>query len=372
MYVSFVKNTVVFDMSNQDPSHDTSCQQYPQSQDPSSQLSHRPPPLAPEGFSSAFGLMSLEDQNVLAGLSNNAVPFFSNMYSSDPNATPMPTKHHLSGHQRNHTFDGSIPTSLPTPTSREAETRQLREFWETYMRTPLGTSDPNSSLDRCPPSPNGPRRVRVASLPCVKTPTLEGTQPRYPDDHNNNGLSSTNATSSMRTTLHGNGDDLSSYQAAVMARKAFTNLNLVPRKGRGDSSLVNITPRESFVPREGSEKDFLRPSFKRLPSQTLGPANAKRTQLSHSYDDGENEYENEREREQDRGRGRGIGDVDTEGPLRSTGDGNPGNISKMLSGFNTGDAGGVAMDRRRRRMSLPTATTGVPVVPAIAKGVVPN
>jgi hypothetical protein len=161
------------------------------------------PPPTPTCSSLAFGLMSLEDQNVLEGLSNNAV-LFSNMYSSDPNATPMPTKHHLSGHQRNHTFDGSIPISLPTPNSRKAETRLLREFWETYMRTPLGTSDLNSSLDRCPPSPNGPRRVRVASLPNFKTPTVEGTQPRYPDY----GPSSTNATSSMRMTLHGDGDDL--------------------------------------------------------------------------------------------------------------------------------------------------------------------
>jgi hypothetical protein len=100
------------------------------------------------------------------------------------------------------------------------------------------------------------------------------------------------------------------------------------------------------------------PSFKRLPSQTLGPANAKWAQHSRAHDDGGNEREREH--------GRGIGDVDNgDGPLRSTGDGNLGNIIKMLSGSNMGDVG-AAMDRRRRRMSLPTATMGVPasVVPS--------
>jgi hypothetical protein len=194
------------------------------------------------------------------------------------------------------------PTSA---SAREAEMRELREFWKTYMRTPMTDSSsveqqqlqqqqqqPPQQQHLAPPSPSGTRRVRVASLPSVKTPTGEASEA---------GIENGNGTSSIRTTLHGN-DDLRSYHAAVLARKGCMTLTL-PRKGR------NGFNRGSG---EGSE---LRPSFKRLPSQTLGPANAKRTQMSQE---------------------------DTDNPLKSA-EVNPGNISKMLSGVEKG----------RRRLSAP-------------------
>jgi hypothetical protein len=297
---------------------------------------HRPPPLAPEGFSSAFGLMTLEDPNVLAGLSNNAIPFFSDSYAHhDPNVTPMPSRH-----QRNRTYDGTpLHTSVQTPlSSREAETRELREFWKTYMRTPPSLETP------------GLRRVRVASLPSAKTPTSEqGTQPRYTPNGN---VAFNPASSSVRTTLHANHhDDLRSYQAAVLARKTPT-LNLVPKKGRGDVLMNHPPSRERSVTRDGSGSDkdaAFRPSFKRLPSQTLGPVNAKRAQLSHDEGDEHHDYE-----QQGHGGDGGGGDADT--PLRSIGDGNPGNISKMLSGFHHSTRPVVHLtERRLRRMSAPTA-----------------
>ena len=308
---------------------------------------HRPPPLAPEGFSSAFGLMTLEDPNVLAGLSNNAIPFFSDSYAHhDPNVTPMPSRH-----QRNRTYDGTpLHTSVQTPlSSREAETRELREFWKTYMRTPM--SDP-PSLET-----PGLRRARVASLPSTITPTSEqGTQqPRYTP----NGNVAFNPTSSVRTTLHANHDDLRSYQAAVLARKTPT-LNLVPKKPRGDVLMkANDHPpsRERSVTRDssGSDKDAaFRPSFKRLPSQTLGPVNAKRAQLS--YDEGDEHHDYDYEQQGHGGDGGGGGDGDSATPLRSIGDGNPGNISKMLSGFHHSTRPVVHLtERRLRRMSAPTA-----------------
>jgi hypothetical protein len=284
---------------------------YPQPQD---QIS-RP---HQEGFSSAFGLMSLEDANVLAGLATNAVPFFSDasMYTHDPHATPMPAKPH-SGHHRNHTYDGGTPISLLTPGStREAETRELREFMKSYMRTPLTGSDP-SSLGPTSPA----RRVRVASLPSAKTPTVEAVQPHY--SHGPDG----NLMASVRTTLYGN-EDLSSYRAAVLALKV-PNLNLDPRRGKGGHAPCNIPPLSNADrPRsENSGSDLSRPSFKRLPSQTLGPANAKRTQLSHEVNS----------------------------PMKSGGDGEPGNISKMLSSRPTVHV----TERRLRRMSAPVDLEGV-------------
>jgi len=152
---------------------------------------------------------------------------------------------------------------------------------------------------------------------------------------------------SARATLHGNADDLRSYEAAVLARKA-PKLNFTPRRGREsvsapsasplepqarevtismvggnyaasrpsssssssslafafgehggsstsysqsgdgltaapDSSFANSPSRESSVSEEASD----RPSFKRLPSQTLGPAYAKRALLSNESEDDE-------------------------------------------------------------------------------------
>ncbi|KII84332.1 hypothetical protein PLICRDRAFT_57740 [Plicaturopsis crispa FD-325 SS-3] len=291
-------------------------------------------------FSSAFGLMSLDDPAVLAGLATDGAPFFSNaalnMPPGDPNSTPMPAALQQQQQQRSRLPNGVPMPPLPTPgANRETELRELRDFWKTYMRTPLSGPGP-SALEQQGQTLAPGRRPRVASLPSAKTPTADGGE--YPVMNG--------ATSSVRTTLHGNADDLRSYEAAVLARKAPTNLNLVPRKGRGANSaspqapplqmsasasagqtqpqrqfdfsrpsssastseLAHVfgattegttngrhvvfsepeqhqTSRESSAEGEGSSN--IRPSFKRLPSQTLGPANAKRALLSTNGQDDE-------------------------------------------------------------------------------------
>jgi hypothetical protein len=271
--------------------------------------SQHPAPQAEGGFSSAFGLMSLDDPGVLAGLATDGAPYFSavsmSIYAEDPNATPMPIKNSPGGN-RGGCSNGSSSASL-----REAETRELREFWKTYMRTPLSGPVPDLGA---------PRRVRVNSLPSAKTPTADAPPPA----HCANGTGA-NGTSSMRTTLHGHADDLRSYEAAVLARKTPT-LRLAPRR-RGNAS-ASVSPqttaaaaaaaasegagqdvnrplsasslahafggsdvdkrrsapesRESSLLEEGvgADVDVLRPSFKRLPSQTLGPERAKRALLA--------------------------------------------------------------------------------------------
>ncbi|KAG1820835.1 uncharacterized protein BJ212DRAFT_1335782 [Suillus subaureus] len=285
------------------------------------------------GFSSAFGLMSIDDPNVLAGLSTDGVPFFSNaamnMRPHSPNATPMPPKALSQQQLRDR---GMSLSALPTPgLGRESDI-----LWRAFIRTPMSGPHPAGSEvpGAMPQSPSSRRRVRVSSLPSSKTPTIERALP---------GIANGNGEG-VRMTLHGNPEDLRSYEAAVNARNASLNLNLpkrrytthsqsnvdfdlnvsrpsssssasslshafmsphlppmkgaappmngvsislpVPRvSSMGSSSTQSGSrdgSRESSVTSDctgSSEGEIFRPAFKRLPSQTLGPVNAKRAQF---------------------------------------------------------------------------------------------
>jgi hypothetical protein len=170
---------------------------------------------------------------------------------------------------------------------------------------------------------NGYRRQRVSSLPSVKTPTPldeAGTTSFYgsfgvtPNEKSYapNGSRSHPNTSQVLPpigvaaapggTHHGN-EDLRSYEAAVLARKALTTLNLVPRvkkkatmDGSPQSHDASISPppssmnpssmtgvfqshspstsssRESSssLDDQGSDGVSRRPSFKRLAHQENG------------------------------------------------------------------------------------------------------
>ncbi|KAF9223233.1 hypothetical protein BS17DRAFT_128950 [Gyrodon lividus] len=239
--------------TSQPPSYPSSTsEQSHQSQQHSQQLQTQP--IGEGGFSSAFGLMSIDDPNVLAGLSSDGVPFFSNVAMDlaphSPNATPMPTRvqqqqQHL-GRDR-----GMSLSALPTPGSnKEADTRELKDFWKAYMRTPLSGPGPAAldlttplSQSQMPQSPSSQRRrVRVSSLPSV-TPTMEGGHPLMVNGH---GGHAEGEASGMRTTLHGNPDDLRSYEAAVNARSAALQLNLVPRR-KGTRPSSSASPLVDFV-----------------------------------------------------------------------------------------------------------------------------
>ncbi|KXN82112.1 Zinc finger and BTB domain-containing protein 8B [Leucoagaricus sp. SymC.cos] len=218
------------------------------------------------GVSSAFGLLSLDDSNLLSGLDDSAPSFFpppgmnlsaSNMNmpltglsgttisgipADDPDATPMPLKETTTSANAS-----SSSSSLPARSSstsgsgnnanpREGDLRELREFWKQYMRTPLSgpgpaegggpapptSATPSSSQQQQSMSPPGFRRPRVASMPSSKTPTIAVSL----QQHQQGG----GGESGVRTTLN---EDLKSYEAAVNARKAPTNLNLVPKMRRG-------------------------------------------------------------------------------------------------------------------------------------------
>ncbi|KAF9259631.1 hypothetical protein L218DRAFT_963385 [Marasmius fiardii PR-910] len=407
-------------------------------------------PGTAHGVSSVFGLMSLDDPNVLAGLATDGQPFFHDAFGdvtgvdvgggiiggagtgtgvvegSDPNATPMPRFTNTSPHQgaasglppiggveqQSSSSSASPPSSVnhgqhlqrpstsggrhsqqqqqqqqqqhlqqaqqfpTTPgVNREQETRELREFWKQYMRTPLSggggagllgvPNPPNSSsssgqqdVNMMSPGIPGYRRGRVSSLPSVKTPTEElypigsgfSQQVRYGKPHHHHQQQQQNHHSSHHhhhqsqqphphphphpshgpTAQTATGtDDLKSYEAAVLARKAPTNLNLAPKVrkrgignvsgstggsggggaaakgvsfaptptgvlsgGGGGGGMNGITPTGVANASGGgsTSPSRRRPSFKRLASQTLESGVAKRALLMNSEDgDGDDE-----------------------------------------------------------------------------------
>ncbi|RPD55028.1 hypothetical protein L227DRAFT_332810 [Lentinus tigrinus ALCF2SS1-6] len=227
------------------------------------------------GFSSAFGLMSLDDPNVLAGLSNDGQPFFSGFPFSPGNSTnglslATPTQ--------------DLIAQLKSAGGREGmDSKEMRDFWKMYLKTPL--TGPNSSggggimfplqTPTGPGSqlghgmvgagrPSPPRRhSRVASLPSMKTPPLfaeerlgsyarpsTGDASQSQDPHANayqgqpqqGGYNST-----VRTTLHDT-EDLKSYEQAVLARNAPMQLNLVRKRKESAASGQGAGKSKSMSP----------------------------------------------------------------------------------------------------------------------------
>jgi len=300
-----------------------------------------------EGFSSAFGLMSLDDPNVLAGIAADGTPFFTHVNSNGDTGQNFPLPQHarddmMIGMNRKRSSEGisKITSSAGGMTPREQELRELRDFWRTYMNTPLnapGQSSIGNGFPLATPTPNnlhghgqlearpspGRKLSRVASLPSVKTPPLlSNVGPMGHNEYQSFGVGDMRAPPPRAggTYVHSQlgPDDLKSYEQAVLARKAPT-LNLKPRKRPGTTGGLDrsnggrfsnpstttsspIVPQQSLTgpPRDGSDSrpssaDSIdsdggasaRPSFKRLPSTTLGPANTKRTLLSVTGDEWE-------------------------------------------------------------------------------------
>ncbi|TFK93844.1 hypothetical protein K466DRAFT_510997 [Polyporus arcularius HHB13444] len=210
------------------------------------------------GFSSAFGLMSLDDPNVLAGLQNDGQPFFSG----------MPFTPGASGNGNGLSFPTPTPdliAQLKSAGGREGmDSKEMRDFWKMYLKTPLTSSGgimfplqtptgPGSQLGHGMggnpgtgrPSPSR-RHSRVASLPSMKTPPLFADERlgSYARPSTGHGEPQGNANayqgegqdqgggynSTVRTTLHGDAEDLKSYEQAVLARKAPMTLNLMPKR----------------------------------------------------------------------------------------------------------------------------------------------
>ncbi|KAL0057015.1 hypothetical protein AAF712_016366 [Marasmius tenuissimus] len=451
-------------------------------------------PNTSHGFSNAFGLMSLDDPNVLAGLASDGQPFFSAFEgleglsqadqerqqhrAEDPNVTPMPRFTNGSPHQgttalpsvsvtasnpqqppppgsqRPSTSGGyPPPQSQPFPvTPREQETKELREFWKAYMRTPLtgggplglsaqsptatattngsSVSPPVGDIHMMSPGPSliaGYRRQRVSSLPSVKTPTEEGVY-YYGGSAGGWGASTNgaggggtgpksnsnpNTGTNPLAPLHGHGyhsmhsiiqnnqanlanlqtphiqqqppaapgatmtgsDDLRSYEAAVLARKAPTNLNLVPKMRRGNKSqsgkpvvgMPTNGTHVSFAPGTvdsatltavgATSPSKRRPSFKRLPSQTLESGVEKRQRWRDSDDDEDDGGDGDES-------GEGSGD---EGSAES---GSTGSGGSGLPAASSGGVRLVALDATTGSVSAASSASppGVGTVPMMTAG----
>jgi hypothetical protein len=200
--------------------------------------------------------------------------------------TPMPMKQD-SGQLQSPSLEGSQKFSISaagagienggTP-SREKDSKVLKEFRKQYMRIPLsgfdiidvgwreGVTPSRNGIKATNTSGPGPgyRRARVASLPTAKTPIVERdrdhldaanvntTHPSTSNAGMRDGQGPTAGTAYLRRTSSrempagmgtdmdtgtmDNAEDLRSYEAAVMARKAPTTLNLKmrrPMRGRG-------------------------------------------------------------------------------------------------------------------------------------------
>lgn len=255
--------------------------------------------------------MSLDDPAVIAGISADGQPFFDDpsqahnqQQSSDPEQnhdglltvdvgpdmdTPMPLKRNAghinpsSMHQRPATANGvSVGPgttfgigNLPTP-SKDADTREMKEVWRQYMRTPLtgpqeaGPASNNveqSTSNGKTVSPTSHRRQRVSSFPSTRTPMAElqdlslppasglnHHQQPGPRGRENSIVMQQGTTSSLRTTLHDD-EDLRSYEAAVMARKTPT-LNLqLKRPMKGKCATIGSSQQQNHITGPPSAND---------------------------------------------------------------------------------------------------------------------
>ena len=295
-----------------------------------------------EGFSSAFGLMSLDDSEVLAGF-GEGTPFFDNTITHGsshnpswgdgptPRANPCdaPPANGKKGTQQQ---SGHVPAGTP------ASLKELKEIWKQYMRTPP-SGQPLTHEHHPAGSPKRERGLsRVASLPSVKTPSATSAgwvdpmrgqnvgQQQQQQQPANGANNVQYEGQTVHSRSHNHTDDLRSYEQAILARRAPLTLHLAPRR-RGNTTSTgplsqvppsttnstNAPPPPAMVTGKGhraspagsgsgsdrssvftddrvssnrasptssggshGSDDTSRPTFKRLPSQTLGPEYSKR------------------------------------------------------------------------------------------------
>jgi hypothetical protein len=328
-----------------------------------------------EGFSSAFGLMSLDDPEVLAGFGEGA-PFFDNSITHGSGSTHNPTwgdgptpranpcdAPHANGkkgpqQQQQHQQGGQSQGQVSNPPTTSASLKELKEMWKQYMRTPFsGSAQPAATHDHH--SNESPKRERglsrVASLPSVKTPSagsagwsdpMRGQNGSQQQPQTGAGANNVQyAVHAVYPRVHNHTDDLRSYEQAVLARRAPLTLHLAPRRrgnttqhgppqphppsppsantaiapplvptsdkgarssptesGSGSDRSISVytddhanSSRGSPAPGLGGGgggggglgvEDGSRPTFKRLPSQTLGPEYTKRPATANIFSGG--------------------------------------------------------------------------------------
>lgn len=314
-----------------------------------------------EGFSSAFGLMSLDDSDVLAGF-GEGTPFFDNAITNGsgtshnpswgdgptPRANPCdaPPANGKKGHQQQQQQERSQGQAAGTP----AGLKELKEIWKQYMKTPF-SGQPLAHEHHPAGSPKRERGLsRVASLPSVKTPSaatagwgdpMRGVIGALPLQQQQAGTNNAqNGGHAPPSRSHNHTDDLRSYEQAVLAHRAPLTLHLAPRRRGNTTSTGPLLPPTTSTtappPGKGNRSspsgsgsgsdrsmsssrasptssggshgtdDASRPTFKRLPSQTLGPEYAKRAATATMLSSGTHEGfpgKQDQEMQQQRGLG---------------------------------------------------------------------
>ena len=377
--------------------------------------------------------MSLDDPDVLAGLSDGA-PFFDNTITHGssnshnpswgdgptPRANPCdaPPANGNKSRQQQQQQGQTGNSSVTTP----ASLKELKEMWKQYMRTPL--SGQPLAHDYAGGSPKRERGLsRVASLPSVKTPSaatagwgdpmrgLSGNQQLQAQQQvagagSNNNNPQYAGHAAYTRGHHNHTDDLRSYEQAVLAHRAPLTLHLAPPRRRGNTTSTDpitkapqhassslsekassVSPvgsggsgsgsdrsgASSFTDERGSTSaspappgglggggggggssslsadDPTRPTFKRLPSQTLGPEYAKRLATTAVLTGTADEY----------GGGAGVALGEPDLPLLPRRGAAAANGHGHSHGHGHGHGHGLLMAERARRMSFPGGRTGI-------------
>lgn len=86
-----------------------------------------------ETFSSAFGLMTLDDPSVLAGISADGAPFFDSTGAGTNGVTDLQA---FLSQNNNLNFLPTDGNNAQTPNTRERENNAMRDMWSTFLKDP--------------------------------------------------------------------------------------------------------------------------------------------------------------------------------------------------------------------------------------------
>lgn len=287
-------------------------------------------------YSSAFGLMSLDDPAVLAGLANDGEPFFTSVqhqgHSEESSEGRINDHMHHSDAGLNasdiepsatsgsHASSGTSLSSFGAPNFGGSSTiplatlEELKEFWKQYMRTPLngpGSSDIFANPPASAQSGHGHEGELVTpyQIPGFGTPRFN-PNPQPPPFHltlnplrwnqeislssttnpsNPSSNSSAYAPGSTAGTNHGD-DNLKRYKQAVLARKTPTLLNLAPRR-RGAAHLGAISGSSQNHSYSQTQQDLARQQEKQ--AQTAQQEERPSNSLPKAFDTAEDQQHKE-------------------------------------------------------------------------------
>ena len=233
----------------------------------SQQQSYPRPPTADgvvqdrEGFSSAFGLMSLDDPESLVRLSEDP-PFFDNAIANGssshnpswgdgltPRANPFdapPANGKKRAHQQQQQQDTSHGHTGNVPGGTPASLKELKEMWKQYMETPFsGQALAHEHQQQANGTNNGKKRAHqqqqqqdtshghAGNVPAGTPESLKELKEmwkQYMETPFSGQALAHEHQQQANGTNNTQPDDMRSYEQAVLARRAPLTLHLAPRR----------------------------------------------------------------------------------------------------------------------------------------------